>query len=71
MARSKGWFPRLLAATGRGLLWFVIILVGWWFLSAMFPGLPGPASAAKSLLGVVKSTSDDLYFWAEIGRAHV
>lgn len=67
MARSQGCFPRLLAATGRGLLWFVIILVGWWFFSAMFPALPGPASAAKSLLGVVKSTSDDLYFWAEEG----
>ncbi|MFA6234567.1 MAG: hypothetical protein WC824_10350, partial [Bacteroidota bacterium] len=58
---------RFFASMGRTLFWIIVITAGWWFLSSMMPGLPGPGSALKAGFRVAKNATDGVYFWVKKG----
>ncbi len=48
----------------KAFLWSLGILLLWWVLSAIIPGLPTPARAGMALLGLMKDVTDDVYISA-------
>jgi len=46
------------------LVWSFWILLGWWGLSAVVPGVPTPGGAGLAVLSLLKSVSDDVYHLA-------
>lgn len=56
-----GFFRRLFRGIWITAKWAVGVLIAWWLLAAIIPGLPRPLEAAKSLFSVAKDVSDDIY----------
>jgi hypothetical protein len=60
---SKKSGRNIFATTVRTAFWMLALLAGWWMLSGIVPSIPGPGNAARSMLRVMKSASDDMYHW--------
>jgi anionic cell wall polymer biosynthesis LytR-Cps2A-Psr (LCP) family protein len=52
---------RIRTSMKRVFKWTLSLVLLWWLVSAVVPGVPSPARGGKALFSVFKSISDDLY----------